>query len=73
MKVYTSSKCLPCKILERELDKRGIEYEEISLDSEEGRKEAIKKGIEVVPTVEIGDHRFEGYNKETIRKIIELI
>lgn len=51
--VYISPMCPACAKLKRELDAKGVEYEEVDVSkSEEARERLLSEGLEVVPVIE---------------------
>jgi len=51
--LYTSKNCVFCGPVKKKLKKKGIDFKEVSIDTREGKKMASKKGIKVVPTLEV--------------------
>jgi len=51
LKLFTSEHCPPCKVMKEWLKLKGIEFEEINIDTEEGMREAEKYEIQAVPTL----------------------
>jgi len=51
LKLFSSPRCMPCKILKKKLLEKGIIFEEINVETDEGLKEAEKYGVTAVPTI----------------------
>lgn len=50
IKVFSAAWCAQCKILKAALNRAGVEYEEIDIDTEEGEKLATLSNIRTLPT-----------------------
>lgn len=51
--VYTAPMCPACAKLKRELDAKGVKYEEVDVsESAEARERLMRDGLEVVPVLE---------------------
>ncbi len=48
-----ASWCAPCKMVKQFLDNRGVDYEFLDLDTEDGMALAQERGIRSVPTMVI--------------------
>lgn len=67
--LLSSRKCLPCKLLKRDLERYGIKLKEIDIESPEGQKLAIEKGIRGIPAIiDKGKIVMIGYNKEKVKE-----
>jgi len=51
LKLFTSEHCPPCRVMKELLKQKGIAFEEVSIDTEDGLEEAEKLGIQAVPTL----------------------
>lgn len=51
MKVFTSERCPPCKILKKILREKKVEFEEVNIDTPEGLEEARRYDIRALPTI----------------------
>jgi len=65
--LFSSEKCVPCKIVEEILKRRNIEYEKIDIETEKGMKLAKKYNIRAVPTIIYGDKKFVGLAVDRFR------
>ena len=69
--------CGPCKVVENNLNKAGIEHESISIDSEKGEALAEEYSVRNIPVVLVlGDngellHRFPGiFNIDKLKEVL---
>lgn len=70
VKVYTKENCPPCKATKRKLDKEGIAFEEVPLESTPGASDYIKSlGYMQAPVVITPEDSWSGYIPG---KIVEL-
>ena len=62
VEIYTTQVCPYCKKAKALLDKKGVKYEEISVDEEAARQEMIDRtgGARSVPQIFIGGELIEG-------------
>ncbi len=71
--VYTQQDCPPCGWVKDFLSRRGVEYEERSID--EGfavvREMTQKYNSQSTPTVIIGDEVLIGYDPERLSQLLE--
>ena len=78
--IYTSGpSCMACKQTKRHLDRRGITYTEVAIDSDPGILEAIKglgltsAPVVVVATDDGGERSWDGYRPDRIDRLAQLI
>lgn len=70
--IYTNANCRPCKMTKRNLDKAGIPYEEIDIETTEGAADFLReRGFRQAPVVlsPIGD--WSGLDESKIQELIE--
>lgn len=75
--VYTSAGCMPCRQTKRHLDKRGIGYTEVPIDSDEGIVAAATYlGFSTAPIVCVSidgvEQSWDGYRPDRIDAIARL-
>jgi len=66
--LYTSENCVFCGPVKEKLKESGIDFREVSVDTEKGKKRAKEKGIRVVPAVEAGGEILVG---DQINKLLK--
>lgn len=72
VKVYTMSNCKSCDVIKTFLENHNIEYEELSVDTDQNAKIAlIGAGITSLPFTTIGDVQISGFNQEKILEAIK--
>jgi glutaredoxin len=65
--IYTTSTCPFCKAAKQYMDAKGIEYEEVNLEtSPEGREAFAKYGGNGVPLIVVGDKTLRGFSPEAL-------
>lgn len=64
VKVYSGRLCTYCMAAKRLLDKKGVEYEEIMVDSDPTLRTEMERlsQRQTVPQIFIGDHHVGGYD-----------
>ena len=64
VKVYSGRLCTYCMAAKRLLDKKGIEYEEIMVDSDPALRTEMERlsQRQTVPQIFIGEHHVGGYD-----------
>lgn len=60
--LYSRDTCSPCRTLKYLLNKKGVPYEEREPDD----------SVWIVPTVQIGETRIEGYNLPAVLEALAL-
>lgn len=76
--VYTAGpSCMACTQTKRHLDKRGIAYEEVAIDSDDNILDAINElGFTTAPVVCVattaGEHAWDGYRPDRIDSLVTL-
>lgn len=70
VKLFTSEDCPPCKLEKIFLEKKGIEYEEIDLDTKRGQKYAKKYDISAVPALKKGDKILVGFSPKKVKRFL---
>jgi len=68
--VYSAPWCSGCKTLKNSLNKAGIEFTEVDIDTPEGMTKAKELNIKSIPVTMIGELRYIGSKVETIKEII---
>ncbi len=70
--VYTTPECPYCKMVEKLLDDKGINYEEKNVaEDDKAAKEMIKKSDQMgVPVTDLGGEIIVGFNKPKIKKAL---
>jgi glutaredoxin len=68
--VYSASWCAGCKTLKNSLNKVGIEFTEVDIDTPEGMTKAKELNIKSIPVTTIGELKYIGSKVETIKEII---
>ena len=72
VKLYTDSLCPICKVVEKFLSERGIEYTKINVDEEPEAKEAfLKLGYDNLPVLDIEGATVLGFNPEAIERALK--
>ncbi len=74
VKIYTTPTCAYCLALKNFLRENNIEFEEVDVASDaRAREEMIKKTNQMeVPVVEIENEIVVGFNKEKIKKLLNI-
>lgn len=64
VKVYSGRLCTYCMAVKRLLDKKGVEYEEIMVDSDPALRTEMERlsQRQTVPQIFIGEHHVGGYD-----------
>lgn len=62
--IYTANLCPYCTMAKRLLDKKGVSYDEINVDSEPGLRQEmmLKTKRRTVPQIYIGDFHVGGFD-----------
>lgn len=65
IQIYTTSICPYCLMAKRLLDKKGLSYTEINVESEPGLREALIQRTKrrTVPQIYIGDYHVGGFDE----------
>ena len=73
VKVYSVDWCPPCNKLKKYLDKKGIDYEVVTVaDNKEEREEVLKiSGQRSVPVLTVDEEVLVGFEKEEVDRLIE--
>lgn len=63
--IYSSNLCPYCTMAKKLLQKKGLEYNEINIDSKPGLREEmmLKTKRRTVPQIYIGDYHVGGFNE----------
>lgn len=72
--VYSTPSCVYCKMAKAYFDEKGIKYsdKDVMVDVE-ARKEMMEKSGQLgVPVIDIGGKIIVGFDKGTIRELLEL-
>ena len=74
VKVYSTPVCPYCVMAKEFLKEHNIEFQEINVaEDEKGRNEMVAKSGQLgVPVIEINDKIIIGFNKEAIKKELNL-
>lgn len=65
--LYTSPSCRDCLSTKRDLNKRGIDYEEIDLSTNPELVDALRaENFQKMPVVKVGDRSWSGYQPDEI-------
>ncbi|MEF8847065.1 MAG: glutaredoxin family protein [Candidatus Paceibacterota bacterium] len=74
IKVYSTPTCPYCVTLKRFLEQNDVEFKDVDISEDEEALEEMKKksGQSGVPVVEIGDEVIVGFEKEKIKKLLDL-
>ena len=74
VRIYTTPSCPYCKRAKQFLESNGIEYENIDVSSNPGgAEEMVKKSGQMgVPVLDIGGTIIVGFDKDKIKKALEL-
>ena len=79
IKVYSTPRCMQCKITKKVLDKYGVEYESIELKSGEERPEEVKAfqsaPVVVVTNKDDGEiiSSWSGFSESRIKSLTNLV
>lgn len=69
--IYTSSTCKYCAMAKDFLKKKGVEYEEKNINTDQkARNDLIRMGFMGVPVIIVGDKVIPGYDPEAIEKAL---
>ncbi|MGL5615282.1 MAG: glutaredoxin domain-containing protein [Sarcina sp.] len=73
IKVYSVEWCPPCNKLKKYLDKKGLDYEVVTVaDSKEDRDEVLAiSGQRSVPVLKVNEDVVVGFEKKDIDMLIE--
>lgn len=74
VKVYSTPICPYCDMAKKFLKEHNIKFEDINVaEDEKGREDMIEKSGQLgVPVIEINDKIIIGFNKEAIKKELNL-
>lgn len=74
VKVYTSSSCPYCNMVKKFLREHGVKFKEINISKKPNaaRELAKKTGQVGVPVTIIGNKKVIGFNKEKLKKILNI-
>lgn len=74
VKVYSTPTCVYCQKTKAFLKENNVEYENINVaENEEAREEMIEKtGQMGVPVIQVGDTLIIGFDKEALKKALNL-
>lgn len=68
--VYTTSNCVQCMMTKKELAKRSVEFEEISLEAHPELVDGFKaQGLMAAPIVVAGSAIWSGFKPEQISRL----
>lgn len=68
--VFTKPNCIQCEMTKKEMDKRGIEYEELNLENHPEAVEAfIEAGLLAAPIVITDIKRWSGFRLNKIESL----
>ena len=69
--VYTKNGCAPCMFTKKELNKVGVEFQEVSMDDPEVLDSLIAKGHSAAPVVETpSGESWSGFKPDMIRSLV---
>lgn len=69
--IYSNPNCRPCKLTKRNLDKAGVPYMEVDIESTEGASEYLRdRGFRAAPVVESEVGTWSGYDESKISELI---
>ena len=74
VKVYSTNVCPYCTMAKDFLKEHGVEFEEVNVqEDQEAAKEMVEKSGQMgVPVIEIGNRIIVGFDKEAIKKELNL-
>ncbi len=63
--IYSANLCPYCTMAKKLLERKGLEYSEINIDSKPGLREEMMKKTQrrTVPQIYIGDYHVGGFNE----------
>lgn len=69
--VYTANTCQQCHVTKRFLDKNGLTYQEINIDSDPSAREYVTQGLGYTqaPVVVAGDRHWSGFRYELLKSL----
>lgn len=71
--IYTKDNCVQCNATKNAMDKKGIAYQLINLDSEPAAVETLKSlGYRQVPVVMAADEHWSGFRPDKISALSQL-
>ncbi|WP_017803092.1 glutaredoxin-like protein NrdH [Winslowiella toletana] len=71
--IYTKDNCVQCNATKNAMDKKGIDYQLINLDSEPAAVETLKSlGYRQVPVVMAADDHWSGFRPDKISALGQL-
>lgn len=69
VKIYTAPSCQVCQELKRELRRRGVDFEELDITTnDEATRTLAERKIKAVPVLEIDGQFTVGYNEKWLRE-----
>ena len=71
--IYTKDNCVQCNATKNAMDKKGIDYQLVNLDSEPAAVETLKSlGYRQVPVVMTGDQHWSGFRPDKISALSQM-
>ena len=71
--IYTKDNCVQCNATKNAMDKKGIDYQLVNLDSEPAAVETLKSlGYRQVPVVMAADQHWSGFRPDKISALSQL-
>ncbi|MFG1174536.1 glutaredoxin-like protein NrdH [Erwiniaceae bacterium CAU 1747] len=68
--IYTKNNCVQCNATKNAMDKKGIDYQLINLDSEPAHLETLKSlGYRQAPVVMAGQDHWSGFRPDKIQAL----
>ena len=71
--IYTKDNCVQCNATKNAMDKKGIDYQLVNLDSEPAAVETLKSlGYRQVPVVMTVDQHWSGFRPDKISALSQM-
>jgi len=71
--IYTKDNCVQCNATKNAMDKKGIDYQLVNLDSEPAAVETLKSlGYRQVPVVMTADQHWSGFRPDKISALSQM-
>lgn len=65
--IYSTPACVQCTATKREMDRKGLSYDEVDLTKDEAAYKAVKgMGYQQAPVVVVGEDHWSGFRPDKI-------
>lgn len=70
--IYSTPACVQCTATKREMDRKGLSYDEVDLTKDEAAYNAVKDmGYRQAPVVVAGDDHWSGFRPDKIGALVD--